>query len=62
MSDLVVSSDLEVQERASSVLEVLRYVIEQLEGASLEGYDGSQVCESVHLQKLHFLIVESFLR
>ena len=44
MSDLVVSSDLEVQERASSVLEVLRYVIGQLEGASLEGYDGSQVC------------------
>ena len=62
MSDLVVSSDLEVQERASSVLEVLRYVIKQLEGASLEGYDASQVCESVHLQKLHFLIVESFLR
>ena len=43
MSDLVVSSDLEVQERASSVLEVLRYVIGQLEGDSLESYDGSQV-------------------
>ena len=42
MSDLVVSSDLEVQERASSVLEVLRYVIGQLED-SLDSYDGSQV-------------------
>ena len=43
MCDLVVSSDLEVQERASSVLEVLRYVIGQLEGDSLESYDASQV-------------------
>ena len=41
MSDLVVSSDLEVQERASSVLEVLRYVIGQLEDG-VDVYDGSQ--------------------